>query len=185
MDTLERHVLDTVPVGLRMWEEIGGRLVLRYANEEAKRLELPDGGDELRAACAAQRPATLELAGEGDAWWRVQITPLGGRSILAAYSDITAHKAHERSLRASEQLNREILAGLQEGVVVVDPDARVVVANEAAAALFGVSLDELRDRLLSGIPVDMLDDRGHLLATERLPLMRALRGEEVTAMVVR
>src|SRR4051794_1280998 len=185
MDTLERHVLDTVPVGLRMWEDIGSRLLLRYAIEEAKRLELPDGCEEIRTACAEQRPTTLELAGDGDAWWRVQITPLGGRSILAAYSDITAHKAHERSLRASEQLNREILAGLQEGVVVVDPDTRVVVANDAAAQLFGVALDELRDRLLSGVPVDMLDDRGHLLSTERLPLLRALHGEEVTGMVVR
>src|SRR4051812_32534102 len=185
MDTLERHVLDTVPVGLRMWEDIGGRLLLRYSNEEAKRLELPDGCDEIRMACAEQRPTTLELAGEGDAWWRGPITPLGGRSILAAYSDITAHKAHERSLRASEQLNREILAGLQEGVVVVDPDARVVVANEAAAELLGVALDELRDRPLSGVPVDLLDDRGHLLASERLPLIRALRGEEVTGQVLR
>ena len=41
------------------------------------------------------------------------------------------------------------------------------------------------DRPLSGIPVDLLDDRGHLLPTERLPLVRALRGEEVTGMVVR
>ena len=64
----------------------------------------------------------------------------GGRS-----ADITAQKAHEHSLRASEQLNREILAGLQEGVVVVDMDACVVVANEAAAALFGVSVGELSE----------------------------------------
>ena len=113
-------------------------------------------------------------------WWRAQVTPLGGRSILAAYWDITAQKPHERSLKASERLNREILSGLQEGVVVVDTHARVVVANEAAAELFGVPLDELMDRPLSGVPVDLLDDRGHLLADDRLPLMRALRGEEVT-----
>src|SRR3954449_11836006 len=140
MDTFERHVLDTVPAGLRMWEETRGELKLRYANEEAKRLPLPGASEQLLAPCRAQLPVTLELPGDGDAWWRVQVTPLGGRSILAAYSDITQHKAHERSLRASEQLNREILAGLQEGVVVVDPDARVVVANEAAAELLGVAL---------------------------------------------
>ena len=70
----------------------------------------------------------------GDTWWRVQITPLGAETILTAFADITARKAHERSLRASEQLNREILSGLQEGVVVVDMDARIVVANEAAAS---------------------------------------------------
>ena len=69
--------------------------------------------------------------------------------------------------------------------MVVDTDARVVVANEAAAELFGVPLEELMDRPLSAIPVDLLDDRGHLLPTERLPLVRALRGEEVTGHVVR
>ena len=66
------------------------------------------------------------------------MTPLGARSILVAYWDVTAQKQHERSLSASERLNREILAGLQEGVVVIDTSARVVVANEAAAELFGV-----------------------------------------------
>jgi diguanylate cyclase (GGDEF)-like protein/PAS domain S-box-containing protein len=70
-------------------------------------------------------------------------------------------------------------------VVVIDTGARVVVANEAAAELFGVPLGELMDRQLSAIPLDLLDDRGHLLASERLPLMRALAGEEVSDEVVR
>src|SRR3954453_2958 len=185
MDTFERHVLDTVPVGLRMWEEMRGDLKLRYANEEAKRLPLPGASEQLLAACREQQPVTLELPGDDDAWWRAQVTPLGGRSILTAYSDITQHKRHERSLRASEQLNRKILAGLQEGVIVVDTDARVVVVNEAAADLFGVPLEQFADKSLSAVPVDLLDDRGHLIPAERLPLQRALRGEEVTAMIVR
>ena len=139
--------------------------------------------EALAAACAEQEPAMLEWEGR-DHWWRVQITPLGACSVLVAFADITAQKAHEHSLRASEQLNREILAGLQEGVVVVDMDACVVVANEAAAALFGVSWGSSRTAL-SAIPVDLLDDRGHLLGEDRLPLMRALEGEEVRGQVVR
>ena len=104
------------------------RATLRYANEEAKRQALPD--DEqwrqtVLSACLAQEPSKLELDYE-DAWWRAWITPLGEGSILVAYWDYTAQKQHERSLKASERLNREILSGLQEGVVVVDTDARVV-----------------------------------------------------------
>jgi diguanylate cyclase (GGDEF)-like protein/PAS domain S-box-containing protein len=188
MDAADRHVLDVVPVGLQVWEADSGALTLRYANEEAKGQELPhDPGwvDTMRAACEAQQPATFELEAPGDAWWRAQITPLGAGSILAAYWNITAQKLHERSLRASERLNREILSGLQEGVVVADTNGRVVVANEAAAELFGVPLEELTERALSGIPVDLLDDRGHLIPNERLPLMRALRGEEVTGLLLR
>jgi diguanylate cyclase (GGDEF)-like protein/PAS domain S-box-containing protein len=167
-----------------MWEAQGRALTLRYANDEAGRMPLPDGSEPLLAACLAQEPLTLELS-EADSCWRVQVTPLGGASILAAYWDITAQKAHERSLRASEQLNREILSGLQEGVVVVDTDTRVVVVNEAAAELFGVPVEEMMERPLSAIPVDLLDDRGHLVASDRLPLARALKGEEVTREVVR
>src|SRR5688572_8342168 len=187
MDAAERHVLDVVPVGLHVWEAVGDSASLRYANEEAKRQALPDD-DQWRqtvlSACVAQEPSKLELEYE-DAWWRAWITPLGEGSILVAYWEFTAQKQHERSLKASERLNREILSGLQEGVVVVDTDARVVVANEAAAELFGVPVNELMGSALSAIPLDLLDQSGHLLAAERLPLMRALAGEAVSDEVVR
>jgi diguanylate cyclase (GGDEF)-like protein/PAS domain S-box-containing protein len=187
MDAAERHVLDSVPVALQVWEADGDDPILRYANLEAERLDLPGDADWTRMlldACARQEPFTLEREAD-DTWWRAQVTPLGERSILAVYTNITAFKRHERSLRASERLNREILAGLQEGVVVVDTELCVVVANEAAAELHGVPLEELIDSPLSAIPVDLLDERGHLLAHESLPFPRALRGEEVTGMVVR
>src|SRR3954452_15377079 len=190
MDAAERHVLDVVPVGLHVWEATGATVGLRYANDEAKRQPLPDD-DEWREAlfeaCLAQDPVKLERpfgdSERGETWWRAWVTPLGGDSILVAYWDFTAQKQHERSLKASERLNREILSGLQEGVVVVDADARVVVANEAAAELLGVPLAEIMDRPLSAVPVDLLDDRGQLVTAEALPLMRALRGEEVTGQV--
>jgi diguanylate cyclase (GGDEF)-like protein/PAS domain S-box-containing protein len=188
VSAVDQHVLDVVPVGLQVWEASGDALTLRYANQEARRQALPEDDawrQTMLTASTAQEAGTFELEAPGDAWWRAQITPLGAGSILAAYWNITAQKLHERSLKASERLNREILSGLQEGVVVVDADARVVVANEAAAELFGVPLPELMDRSLDGIPVDLLDERGHLLANERLPLVRALAGEEVTGLVVR
>src|SRR3954451_1863608 len=184
MDAAERHVLDAVPVALQLWEAHGRSLTLRWANDEAGRSSLPAEVEPLLGACIAQEPVEVELGGDGS-FWRARVTPLGGASILVAFYDITARKVHEQSLRASEDLNREILSRLQEGVIVVDTDARIVVANDAAADLLGVPVAELMDRPLSGVPVDLLDDRGHLLATDRLPLMRALGGEEVTGNVVR
>jgi diguanylate cyclase (GGDEF)-like protein/PAS domain S-box-containing protein len=193
MDLAERHVLDVVPVGLQVWEAVGDEPCLRYENQQAQRLELPDGDDAWRAqllkACLEQEIVKHEFPVKRpdgtEIWWRAWITPLGDRSILVGWWDYTTAKEHERSLRASERLNREILAGLQEGVVVVDTDERIVVANEAAAELFGVSLEELTNEKLTDVPVDVLDDGGNLLAADQLPLMRALRGEEVTGMIVR
>jgi diguanylate cyclase (GGDEF)-like protein/PAS domain S-box-containing protein len=184
MAPAERHLLDAAPVALQVWEAHGRSLTLLWANDEARRAALPADVSLLVDACLAQSPASVELA-EGETYWRAQVTPLGAAQVLVAFYDITARKAHEQSLRASEELNREILSRLQEGVIVVDTDARIVVANEAAAELVGVPVPELMDRPLSGVPLDLLDERGHLLATDRLPLMRALRGEEVTGNVVR
>ena len=45
---------------------------------------------------------------------------------------------------------------------MIDRSERVVLANEAAAELFGLPARELSGRLLSGLPVDVLDARGRL-----------------------
>src|SRR3954451_14038268 len=143
MNAADRHGLDLLPVPLQVWDHD----VLRYANGAAEGATLPDP-EPLREACLAQLPVSLELDAADGTCWQVQVTPLGGTAILAAYTDITARKRHVRSLMDSERLNREILSGLQEGVLVVDTDARVVVANEAAAELIGVSLSELNGKPL-------------------------------------
>jgi diguanylate cyclase (GGDEF)-like protein/PAS domain S-box-containing protein len=185
MDAAERHVLDAASVGLQVWEAVGDEphsLTLRYANAAGERF--PRWTQPLHEACLAQSPRTLELAA-GDAWWRAQVTPLGGRSVVVAAWEVTDQKLAERSLRASERLNRAIVAGLLEGLLVVGTDTRVVLANEAVARLFGVPVAELVGRPLSGVPVDMLDEAGRLLPFERLPLTRALHGEEVRSAIVR
>jgi len=199
MDASERHVLDSVPVGLQIWEAAGAdvrSLTLCYANAEAGRQSgfdlaarvgqpLPDvfadydvpWNEKLLAACLSGEPQQHELH-IGDTWWHAQATPLGSRQAVAAYWDVTEHKR-------SERLNRAIVAELQEGVIVIDTGARVVLANDAVAELFGLPARELSGRPLSSLPVDVLDARGRLVPDKRMALNRALRGEEVTGDVVR
>jgi len=164
MTAAERHVLDVVPVGLQVWEAVGDDAILRYANDEAKRLSLPDDAAwraRVLAACRSQLPGRHG---------RVQLTPLGGSSVLVTYV---------------ARLNADIIARLHEGVVVLDAETRVALANNAAAQIFGVPLDELIDRRLNAVAVDLLDEHGRLLGNDRLPLMRALGGEEVSDELVR
>jgi diguanylate cyclase (GGDEF)-like protein/PAS domain S-box-containing protein len=209
MDAAARHVLDAVPVGLQIWEATGDdprTLTLLYANPAAAReggfdlspfigksvIEIfPStrfGTVSLHAVALRQEAATLEFSYGGDerlgeSWWELKTTPLGGRRVLASVRNVTEAKLAERGLRDSERLNRSIVAGLQEGVLVLDTEARIVLANDAAERLFGVA--ELAGRALNGVPVDLLDERGHLLTDDRLPLTRALRGEAVHGEVVR
>jgi PAS domain-containing protein len=51
-----------------------------------------------------------------------------------------------------ETETHEILAGLQEGVLVVDLSERVARANEVAARLCGISLGELVGARLDALP---------------------------------
>ena len=199
MDAADRHVLDSVPVGLQIWEAVGDgvrSLTLRYVNVEASKQagfdltgrvgkSLPDvfedfdapWNEKVLAACLAGEPQQHELH-VGERWWHVQVTPLGARQAVATYWDVTERKR-------SERLSRAIVAELQEGVLVIDTSERVVLANDAAAELFGLPVDQLSGRALSALPVDVLDGRGRLVADNRMALIRALRGEEVTGDVVR
>jgi diguanylate cyclase (GGDEF)-like protein/PAS domain S-box-containing protein len=70
-------------------------------------------------------------------------------------------------LAASEHLSAQIVAGLQEGVLVVDRDGRVTRTNQAAARMCGVALGELTGSRLNELPVDSG------------PIERALGGEAV------
>jgi diguanylate cyclase (GGDEF)-like protein/PAS domain S-box-containing protein len=207
MDEAERHALDAVPVGLQIWEATGddpGSVVLAYSNPECDRqagfpvsahlgrplAEIFPAAemDRYWEAITAGEPRVIETRHEGDerlgvSWWQLKLTPYGERRVLVSATNVTDTKAQQRSLQASERLNRSILSGLQEGVVVVDTHGRIVLANAAAARLFGA--DELVGRLLTGVPVDLLDDRGRLLPDERMPLARALRGQDTRGEVVR
>jgi diguanylate cyclase (GGDEF)-like protein/PAS domain S-box-containing protein len=198
VDAAERHVLDSVPIGLQIWEAVGDELrslTLRYVNGEAVRQAgfdlaarvghaLPEvfedydvpWNEKVLAACVGGEPQQHELQVR-DTWWHAQATPLGGRQAVAAYWDVTEHKR-------SEQLSRAIVAELQEGVIVIDTSERVTLANEAAAELFGLPARELSGRRVSGLGVDVLDARGRLVEDGRMALLRALRGEEVTGDLV-
>lgn len=72
---------------------------------------------------------------------------------------------------------RQIIAGLSEGVILVEPDQTIAYANEAALAMHGVeSLDEL------GQTVDAYRDRFSLRyrnhrAPEHYPIERVVAGE--------
>src|SRR6201986_2419604 len=165
MDAAERQVLDGVPGGLQIWEGTGDdprSLVPPSSNPECDRqagfavsahvgrpladifpsADMPMYWEAVRSG----EPRVIETRHEDDAglgvsWWRLTLAPYGERRVLVSAVNVTHAKAQARSLEASERLNRSILSGLQEGVVVVDTNSRIVMANAAAALLFGAADD--------------------------------------------
>jgi two-component system, cell cycle sensor histidine kinase and response regulator CckA len=82
-----------------------------------------------------------------------------GASMIAR--DITARKRTEAALRESEERYRRILDTAQEGVWLVDTEARTVFANRRMAAMLGYEPGELAGRTLFEF---MSDDTARAMA---------------------
>ena len=163
---------------------VGGDRATRCATPTRRQSALPLPDDELarsRVRCragAGRARAGLGgdggvVAGPGDAAGR-QLDP---RRVLGH------HRAEARTSAACAPPSASTArssSGLQEGVLVVDTDARVVVANEAAASCSGCRSTSSRTPAERACRSTCSTTAGTCWPTDRLPLMRALRGEEVT-----
>ena len=99
-----------------------------------------------------------------------------------------AAEAAEADVRASRDQLSAILAGVTDGITVLDHAGRMLYCNDAAALLCGFAhRDELlaapRDDILSRF--ELFDESGAPLPTEDLPTRRALAGETPPAALLR
>ncbi len=94
----------------------------------------------------------------------------------------------EKRGRVSEELRRSrdqldvILHGVADGIVVQDTGANVIFANTAGVQSLGIiSLEALRETPFKQVldQFDFLNEAGDSCSREQLPVMRALRGEQV------
>jgi PAS domain S-box-containing protein len=99
-----------------------------------------------------------------------------------------AAEAAQAELRASREQLAATLAGVAEGITVLDTTGRMLFANDAAARLCGFTS---ADELLAASPAEILgrfelfDDAGLPLPRERLPGRRALLGQQLDEVLVR
>lgn len=105
--------------------------------------------------------AILRLRDGDDRWRWMEITAtnclddpeIGG--IVAHLRDVTERVRTEEALRLSEALHRAMVETAQEGIMATSPDGRVMFANETAAELVGLTVDEMYGvdpRELFGLP---------------------------------
>jgi PAS domain S-box-containing protein len=96
--------------------------------------------------------------------------------------DITDRVEAERRLQASERRLIQILETVPVGIFVADQDGRPTFANAAAAAILGNgAVPGIKARDLAETYQAYVAGTDELYPVERMPLIRALKGETVAA----
>jgi PAS domain S-box-containing protein len=94
--------------------------------------------DELRAAGPVDSEGfAFEYAGASGRVLEVQGKSVPGRGQLITFSDVSAHKKAEHSLRNNEMLKRSVLDSSLECIISMDEDGRIIEFNPAAERTFG------------------------------------------------
>jgi len=153
---------------------------------EGDRTAMQDG---VHSALAGNQAAFQAFGAGGESfrgWWDVLLSPLPETfnqpgKILAVAREITRLKEQEELQREAEERKRlqATLENLNEGIVIVAPDGRLVFMNRAAQAMYDIDFagggfihyDELRRA------VDAKDSSGRELSAAERPIARAAQGE--------
>src|SRR5262249_18840412 len=87
----------------------------------------------------------------------------------------------EKALRHQTRLLQSVLDGMSDGVVVVDEQGRFLLFNPAAEQILGIGAIDATPAEWPGHYGLFLPDRVTPYPADRLPLVRAMRGEAVNA----
>ncbi|HEV2458202.1 MAG TPA: PAS domain S-box protein [Ktedonobacterales bacterium] len=117
----------------------------------------------------------------------VQLVQLAGDRIALAIDRAQLFEAEQTARREAEQESAQLdrtFEAMADGVIVYDPDGRVVRTNAAARRILGMDLipPEVYDRpVRERAPLFITRDSwGTALAPEDWPMLRVLRGEALT-----
>ncbi|MBI5289295.1 MAG: PAS domain S-box protein, partial [Chloroflexi bacterium] len=131
-------------------EELLGGSIFDLIHAEERR---PTAG-ELQAMLAQRRAArfTVRMQHREGSWRWIECTARAFRASSGEYRttlfsrDITDRRFAEETLRESEELFRTLIKDLRVGVVLHDADARVLVCNDAALTLLGLTEEQILGR---------------------------------------
>jgi len=99
--------------------------------------------------------------------------------VVLVFRDITDKKLAEEETRRQKDLLQLILASVADGVVVADTNGKFLVFNAAAERFVGIGAIDLSPDQWSQQYGSFLPDGVTLFPPNELPLVRAMRGENV------
>jgi PAS domain S-box-containing protein len=141
-------------------EAIGKHFSIFYTDDD-RQAGLPQQALDTALRTGHHRRGGWRVRRDGSRFWaEAVITAVRDRAgRLHGFSkitrDLTERRQHEESLRESESTVRALLESAAQGIITVDKDGRITLANAMAERMFGYSREEL-----VGMTVDSLVPAG-------------------------
>ncbi|NOT63173.1 MAG: PAS domain S-box protein, partial [Acidobacteria bacterium] len=132
-----------------------------------------------RALRGESMPRADYAYADGHGWYNAQISPLRDEEgaiagVITVLRDVTDRHTVEEALRASQQLNEQVIQTVKEGIIVYDREGRYLEWNAFMEALIGIP----RGAVIGKTPTEVFPA---LAPTIFSPLIEgALRGEAAT-----
>ncbi len=96
------------------------------------------------------------------------------RRLTGIHQDITERKRVDDALRASEQQHRLLVQHLHAGVVVHGPDTQIILANEQASRMLGLSIDQMKGKVDIDPVWHFVREDETVMPLEQYPVQRVL-----------
>ncbi len=88
-------------------------------------------------------PANLYKDGRMSGWRENYVYKLPSGEVVAIFEDVTERKEAEEALRKSEQKYRRLVENAQEGIWLIDAEARTTFVNQRMSEMLGYSVEEI------------------------------------------
>lgn len=133
----------------------------------------------LRGEIVSQGESIVRREGTPDIWLETSAVPLTGAAgeisgALVVFSDVTRERNLVRELGASEERFRSLYGMVACGVLVQDPEGKVIDANGPAQEILGWSLEAMRGKR-TGTLWQAVTEEGRPVPLLERPTMRSLR----------
>lgn len=99
-------------------------------------------------------------------------------------TDVSARRATDAALKASEATYRTLFETVPQGVIYHEPSGRITQANPAAARILGLSMTQLLGKAIGDSFWHTIHEDGSAFPAEQHPAMQALRTGQPVANVV-
>ena len=119
------------------------------------------------------KPVEYEVLYPDNTWLLIYFVPVKNKKgdikqICITYRDITERKQAEEHIGANEKKYRTLVNSLSEGVILQTPDNKILTANNSAAQILGVTIDELKQNGFFGTGSTIVDEKEQKIFHEDL-----------------